>query len=211
MNRKIIKEACVGSYEEAMDAYKKGASRIELCADLNVGGVTPSFGTIKQSIKNIPLPIFVLIRPRAGDFFYTDDEFEVMRNDIKISREIGATGVVFGALTNNKLLDMRIQLLIDEADGLEKTFHKAFDEVEDKQQLLEQLIALKFHRILSSGSKSSFFDGLENLKILLKRAEQRIKLVACGGITEHNLEYAINNLETNEFHGKLIVGKLNNR
>lgn len=210
-NINILKEACVGSYQEAYRAWQQGANRIELCADLAVGGVTPSKGTIAQVVKDIPLPIFVLIRPRGGDFYFTDAEYHIMQQDIVLCAQLGVKGVVIGGLSADKQIDSRVKSLIESAGKMQITFHKAFDEIPSlnaKLSAIDQIISLGCHRILSSASGVSIFDEVETYKKLIGYADNRIKFVACGGVTDKNLPEAMTAIPTDEFHGKLIVGKL---
>ena len=137
----ILLEACVGCYEEAKRAEMLGADRIELCDNLEEGGTTPSYGTIYLAKKNINIPISVIIRPRGGNFVYSNDEFEIMKKDIIICKELGVETVVFGILNKNNTIDIdRTRELVDLAQGLKVTFHMAFDEIYDKFKALEQLI-----------------------------------------------------------------------
>lgn len=205
----IIKEACVDGYEQAKRAWKLGADRIELCADLTVGGVTPSKGTIMQTVKDIPLPIFVLIRPRGGDFYFSDAEYAIMKTDIELCLQLGVAGVVIGGLTQDNLIDSRIQTLISAAGNMQITFHKAFDEIERKCDAIDELIKLGCHRILSSAAGQSVYDNIDLFQSLIKYAGDKIIFVACGGIKSSMLEDVSQKLPTTDFHGKLIVGDLN--
>ena len=129
----ILLEACVGCYKEAKKAELQGADRIELCDNLGEGGTTPSYGTIYLATQNINIPIAVIIRPRGGDFVYSNDEFEIMKKDIVICKELGVETVVFGILNKENKIDIeRTKELIDLASGLKVTFHMAFDEIDDK-------------------------------------------------------------------------------
>ncbi|SET01608.1 copper homeostasis protein CutC [Thorsellia anophelis] len=206
--RSVIKEACVDGYTQAIQAWKKGADRIELCADLTVGGVTPSMGTIAQTIKDVPLPIFVLIRPRGGNFHFSEAEFKIMLQDITLCKTLGVAGVVIGALDKNNQIDSRINTLIDCAKPMAITFHKAFDEIDDKLAAIDKITQLGCDRILSSASGISIYDHIEHFESLIQYAKNKITFVACGGVSDKNLKDVSNQLSTNEFHGKLIVGQL---
>lgn len=204
----IIKEACVDGYEQAKEAWQKGADRIELCADLSVGGVTPSMGTIAQTVQDIPLPIFVLIRPRGGHFHFSEAEFSIMRQDIELCKSLGVAGVVIGALDKHNQIDKRIQTLIESAKPMAITFHKAFDEIEDKISAIDEIKQLGCDRILSSASGRSVYDNIEVFESLIQYAKGKITFVACGGVSDKNLSDVSSQLSTTEFHGKLIVGEL---
>ena len=129
----ILLEACVGCYKEAKKAELQGADRIELCDNLGEGGTTTSYGTIYLATQNINIPIAVIIRPRGGDFVYSNDEFEIMKKDIKLCKEIGVETVVFGILNKDNTIDIeRTRELVELSNGLKITFHMAFDEIDDK-------------------------------------------------------------------------------
>ena len=149
-----IYEACVGNYVEAIEAEKRGANRIELCDNLMQDGTTPSYGTIKLAVKKTNIPVMVIIRPRGGNFEYSSDEVEIMKEDIKVCKKLGAHGVVIGALKGKEIDLETIEALLQECEGLSVTFHMAFDEIEDKYKAIDKLAELGINRILTKGGKA---------------------------------------------------------
>ncbi len=180
-------EICANSYQSAKNAQDAGAHRIELCQELSVGGITPTYGLLKQVIENLEIPVFVLIRPRSGNFVYSDAEFEIMKNDIQLCKELGCKGIVSGVLNLDKTIDIeRTKELVELSKPLTFTFHRAFDEVANPKEALEQLIDLGVERVLTSGQASSAELGLHLLKELNEMAGERIILLAGGGISSEN-------------------------
>ena len=169
-------------------AQAMGASRIELCANPEEGGTTPSFGMIEQAKKTCSIPIFPIIRPRGGDFLYTDEEFKAMKSDIKTCLSIGCDGVVIGMLMANGSIDVeRSSELVAEAGNMEVTFHRAFDRVNDPVESLEKTIAIGCKRILTSGLHKSAFEGKQILKQLVEQAAGRIEIMLGSGIRATNV------------------------
>lgn len=184
----VIVEICATSVQSVKNAEKSGAHRIELCSELAVGGITPSYGLIKEVLKQTSLPVFVLIRPRSGDFTYSKDEFEAMRSDIQICKELGCKGIVSGILNVDYSLDReRTKELIEFSKPLEFTFHRAFDWVKKPEESIQTLIELGAHRILTSGQSESAEMGLETLIQWKKLAENRLTIVPGGGIKPENV------------------------
>lgn len=180
-------EICANSYQSAKNAQEAGAHRIELCQELSVGGITPSYGLIKQVKENLNIPTYVLIRPRSGNFVYTDDEFEVMKKDIQTCKDLGCDGIVSGVLKEDKTIDLkRTKEFVELSKPLRFTFHRAFDEVKNPKEALKQLIDLGIECVLTSGQKSSVEEGLSLLKELQKIANGRITILAGGGISPKN-------------------------
>lgn len=183
-----VVEICVSGIESALAAQAGGADRIELCEDLAVGGVTPSAGMIAVACRRLTIPVHVLIRPRGGDFVYSEAEFEVMRHDVQVAKSLGASGVVLGILRADGRVDReRTARLIEIARPLSVTFHKAFDVASDPVEALEELIGLGVERILTSGGKSRAVDGLERLADLNRRAADQLVIMAGGRITESGI------------------------
>ena len=206
----ILLEACVGCYKEAKKAELQGADRIELCDNLGEGGTTPSYGTIYLATQNINIPIAVIIRPRGGDFVYSNDEFEIMKKDIVICKELGVETVVFGILNKENKIDIeRTKELIDLASGLKVTFHMAFDEIDDKFEALNQLISMNVDRVLTKGCKTCALDGKNTLKNLVEKSDNRITILVGGGVTYKNYKELSNFIRCKEVHGSKIVGSLN--
>jgi copper homeostasis protein len=180
-------EICANSYQSALIAQKAGAHRIELCSELSVGGITPSYGLIKQVIDTLSIAVFVLIRPRSGNFTYSEEEFDVMKHDIQLCKNLGCAGIVSGVLNKDNTIDIeRTQELIELSKPLEFTFHRAFDCVENPQEALEQLINLGVERVLTSGLEASAEKGLELLKQLKEHVNGRITILPGSGINLQN-------------------------
>jgi copper homeostasis protein len=184
----LILEVCVDSVESAVAAQQGGAGRVELCADLVHGGITPSIGMIKAVRQNVSLKIHVMIRPRRGDFCYSESEFEVMKKDIQEVRNLGVDGVVFGVLKQDSAIDAeKTASLIQIARPLSVTFHRAFDESVDLISSLSELIRLGVDRVLTSGGEPSVEAGINTLVELVRRAGTSAKILAGGGITLENV------------------------
>ncbi len=180
-------EICANSYQSAKNACDSGAHRIELCQELSVGGITPSYGLLKKVIEELDIPVFVLIRPRSGNFVYSEDEFQIMKTDIQLCKDLGCKGIVSGILKPDDTIDVeRTKILIDLAKPLSFTFHRAFDEVKNPKEALLQLIELGANRVLTSGKKTTAEEGLDLLKELNVIAKNRITILAGGGITSKN-------------------------
>ena len=183
----MLLEVCANSFQSAKNAVQSGANRIELCQELSVGGITPSYGLIKQVIENLKIKTFVLIRPRSGNFVYSDAEFKIMKDDIQLCRDLGCHGIVSGVLNPDNAIDLkRTQELVELSKPLPFTFHRAFDEVSNPKEALAQLIDLGVDRVLTSGQKSSAEEGLVLLTELNKIANGRITILAGGGINPKN-------------------------
>ncbi|MCB0399423.1 MAG: copper homeostasis protein CutC [Winogradskyella sp.] len=181
-------EICANSYQSAKNAYDAGAHRIELCQELSVGGITPSYGLLKKVVGEIDIPVFVLIRPRGGNFVYSDNEFQVMKTDIQLCKDLGCKGIVSGVLNSDKTIDIkRTKELVELSKPLEFTFHRAFDEVRNPKEALLQLIELGADRVLTSGQKTTAEEGLELLIELNVLAENRITIIAGGGVSSENV------------------------
>jgi copper homeostasis protein len=184
----VVVEICVQGIESALAAQEGGADRVELCEDLAVGGVTPSAGTIAFACRRLTIPVHVLIRPRGGDFAYTEAEFEVMRHDIQVARSLGAAGVVLGLLDPAGAIDReRTARLIEAARPRSITLHKAFDHAADSIEALGDLIGLGVERVLTSGGMAKAVDGLDRLVALNHRAAGRVIIMAGGRITEGDI------------------------
>ena len=185
----MIIEVCVESYEYALKAEKAGADRIELCKDLHLDGITPDYESVKRTIDNLNIPVFVLIRPREGDFNYSNEEFELMKKDIVKFKEMGCKGIVSGILNSDNTIDLnRTMELINISKPLEFTFHRAFDMVNHPLKELEKLIRLGVHRVLTSGQEKKAFKGIELLKELKKNAKDKIIIMPGGGINKSNIK-----------------------
>ena len=202
----MIKEACVESFEKSLEAQNNGANRIELCENLIVGETTPSYGTVKVCLEKLNIPIFPMIRARGGNFIYSKDEIEIMKEDIKIFKELGVKGVVLGCLTSDNKINLElIKELVDLAYPMEVTFHKAIDEIANPLDYIDDLINIGIKRILTSGGKATALEGKDLINEIIKKSNRRIKIVVAGKVTKENLNELSNLISSDEFHGKLIV------
>jgi copper homeostasis protein len=200
----MLLEICAGSLQSALNARAGGAHRIELCDNLAEGGTTPSPGVIRQAIKMLDIPVFVLIRPRPGDFLYSMEEFEAMKEDVAFCKEHRAEGVVLGILNADGSVDMdRCTELIQLARPMQVTFHRAFDLARNPLASLESIIALGCERILTSGQAATAMEGSELLSSLINIAGKRIVIMPGGGITENNVEELIRKTRAVEIHASL--------
>ncbi|KAL7990707.1 hypothetical protein Chor_014137 [Crotalus horridus] len=179
----FLMEVCVDSVESAINAERGGAGRLELCGNLMEGGITPSIGLLQVVKQCTRIPIFVMIRPRGGDFLYSDREIEVMKADIQLAKQYGADGLVFGTLTEDGYVDTELcTALLAASRPLPVTFHRGFE------------------RVLTSGCDSSALEGLPLIKRLIEQAKDRIIIVPGGGITERNLQRILEGSGASEFH-----------
>ncbi len=184
----MLVEICATSVQSSINAQQAGAKRIELCSELAVGGITPSYGLIMQVRNEISIPVFVLIRPRSGDFVYSDTEFETMKTDIGICKELGCTGIVSGVLKEDFSIDLvRTKELIELTKPLEFTFHRAFDLTKNPLKSLEELIDLGVSRILTSGQETSAEIGIDLLVKLKELAQDKLTILPGGGINPGNV------------------------
>jgi len=184
-------EIAIEKIEEGMIAQKYGAKRVELSSALELGGLTPSLGFVRQCIEKLNAEIHVLIRPRPGNFIYTPDEFNIMIKDIASFAKAGVRGIVTGALNEYKQVDVEnVKPLFDQAKslGLETTFHRSFDVVADMKTALEQLIELGVDRILTSGHESNVDSGMKNIRQIVDWSSKRIQIMAGGGVTVQNVK-----------------------
>lgn len=195
-------EICANSVDSCRAAQSEGADRVELCDGIPEGGTTPSYGKImlvREVLTNIRL--HVIIRPRSGDFLYSETELRIMEKDIEIARKLGADGVVFGCLTAQGDIDINaMKRLLLKSAGLSVTFHRAFDVCRNPQDALEQLIELGCHRILSSGQEITAEEGIVLLKALQQQAAGRIGIMAGCGVNEQNINRIAEMTGVHEFH-----------
>jgi len=180
-------EICTSSYLSANNAQAAGAHRIELCSELSVGGITPSYGLLKQVVDTLSIPINVLIRPRSGNFTYSEAEFDIMKQDIQLCKDLGCSAIVSGVLHADNTIDIeRTGELIELSKPLTFTFHRAFDWTANAKEAIGQLIDLGAHSVLTSGQNSSAVKGLPLLKELKGIASDKIKILPGGGINANN-------------------------
>jgi copper homeostasis protein len=194
-------EVIAFNIESCIIAEKHGANRIELCANPNEGGTTPSAGMIAEARKLTSIQLFPIIRPRGGDFLYTDQEFNAMLYDIETCKNLGCDGVVIGMLTKEGDVDVnRCAQLIENAGDMSVTFHRAFDRVNDPLLALKQIIELGCKRILTSGLKPNVMEGIEMLKQLVKYAGNKITIMPGSGVRSNNIIQLAETTEAKAFH-----------
>jgi copper homeostasis protein len=192
--------------ESCIAAQNAGADRIELCDGPGEGGTTPSYGFIKAARKVLNIDLYVMIRPRGGDFLYTIEEFEIMKADVAICKELGCDGIVFGILTNDGKVDKkRSKEIIDLAYPLEATFHRAFDRVADPFEALEEIVELGFERILTSGLKQKAEEGRQTIFELIIKANDRIIIMPGSGITSENVVSMAESTGAKELHSSASI------
>jgi len=205
-------EICAYSVQSVLNVQHAGASRVELCASSPEGGLTPSYGIIKQACLKSLIPVHVIIRPRGGDFCYSDLEFETMKDDIICAKELGASGVVFGILTKNGEIDIaRNKQLVDLAKPMHLTCHRAFDMTKDPFKALEDVIECGFKRILTSGHEQTAMIGRSLIAKLISVAKDRIEIMPGSGINKSNIKKLIEATGAISFHCSartVIEGKM---
>ena len=182
-------ELAVTTYEEAQIAAKYAFNRVEVCSALEVGGLTPSAGLIRQCVKYAEVEVHVLIRPRAGHFCYSSDEVAIMMRDIREAAKQGTRGVVIGALNTDLSLDLESteRMFVQATNlGLEVTMHRAFDFTKSPEEALEQLIKIGIHRLLTSGQKDKAIDGIDTIRAMVSQANNRIQIMAGSGVGAEN-------------------------
>ena len=208
--RPLILEACVETIQQGLLAEKKHADRVEFCQRLDLGGVTPDHDLIRTVINKIKIPVKIMIRPRGGDFIYSDSEIDRMKSDIKYCKSIGVEEVVLGALNNNGEVDYSItQHLAKLAMPMKVTFHKAIDEVSNYMNALKTLSTMQnIDSVLSSGTKENALAGKDYIKIASEEFSETLNIIAAGSITNTNLKKIHSELNMKEYHGKKIVGDL---
>lgn len=202
----MLREKCIGSFLEAIEAQKLGAERVELCDNLEEGGTTPSYGTIKMVVEKLDIQAFVIIRPRGGDFFYTEEELEIMKEDIRVCKKLGVKGVVIGALNRDNTINYEaIKEMIELAKPMSITFHKAIDELADPVAEVKKLADLGVDRILTSGTKETALEGKDILNAMIKEAGDDIIIIVAGKVTKDSLKEISETIPSKEYHGKKIV------
>ncbi|MFN8207975.1 MAG: copper homeostasis protein CutC [Bacteroidales bacterium] len=210
IRQELVLEACVEGIEEAMRAEVQGAHRIELCSALQEGGITPSIGLIREAVSYLTIPVFVMIRPRGGNFVYSSSEIRVMKEDIVACREAGVHGVVFGMLQHDGSINLdQLYTLVEVARPMQITFHKAIDSSWNIPYELGRLRDAGIHRVLSSGGCETALEGAPVLNEMLRIANGKIKIVVAGKVTCDNVNDLAAMIPASEFHGKKIVGNLN--
>ena len=204
MKRRL--EICAETPQACVAANEGGADRIELCSALIVGGLTPSHGLIREAVNTGSTPVYVLLRPRGGDFLCSDAEFRVISHDMEHAAALGVAGFVVGILSEDGLPDGgRMSRLVELAGPLEVTFHRAFDLAADRSESLEKIINCGCRRLLTSGGAPSALEGLEELARLSKQAGDRIRIAAGGGVGMHTAE-AVMKVAAVDLHASLRTG-----
>lgn len=194
-------EACIDSYPSALAAQAGGADRVKLCDNLADGGTTPSHGVLAVALEHLTIPVFPIIRPRGGSFIYSADEVEVMERDVLHAAELGAPGIVIGALTKSGQVDeATVELLQAVADDCIITFHRAFDVCRDPHEALETLIRLGVQRVLTSGQRETAWEGRALIAELVKQAGDRIVIMAGGDVDETNAAALVRETGVREIH-----------
>ena len=202
---KKLEIACF-NLESALIAQENGADRIELCNGIKVGGTTPTVAIIENAKQNVSVDLYVMIRPRGGNFVYSDEEFQLMKQDILKIKTIGVTGFVFGILTNNNTIDIeKNKELIDLAEPIPCTFHRAFDAVENYKKALENVIECGFSTVLTSGTFSNVMEGKNVLRELVIQAKDRITIMPGGGLRSTNISELDELVNANFYHSSAII------
>jgi len=200
----FILEIATSDFETTKSAVEGGADRIELCANLNEGGTTPCYGTIYQCRERFDVLLYPIIRPRGGDFLYTDDEYEIMLHDVKLCKQLGCDGIVIGLLNNDGAIDgIRTAALIEIAYPMGVTFHRAFDRCRDPWEAMEQLIEIGCERILTSGQQPTANEGMELIVELNRIANHRIIIMPGSGVRRENIKLLAEKTGCKEFHSSL--------
>jgi copper homeostasis protein len=197
----VLIEVCVDSVASAVAAERGGAQRIELCSDLLEGGITPSLGLLQAVRAGISLPLHVIIRPRGGDFCYSEEEFDIMQRDSEIAKRAGADGIVLGILLPSGRVDIaRMRLLTELARPMSVTFHRAFDTSADLQNSLEDVCQTGVDRLLTSGGEPDCLQGTDAISKLVRSARGRIHIMAGGGINVGNVAHILQRTSVTEIH-----------
>lgn len=198
---RITIETPVYTVEAALIAAASGVDRIELCADFAEGGVTPSAGMLAFLKEAIAIPVFVMIRPRGGEFVYTTEELDVMKRDIGVLQSLGADGFVFGALTTDGEVDRTsCKALVKAAGASPCTFHRAFDVAADPKSALEAIVDLGFRRILTSGAANRAGEGLDAIARSVEQADNRLIVMPGGGLEARDVRRLLRQCELTEVH-----------
>ena len=208
--RDIIKEACVETFEEAILAEKKGADRVELCSRLDLDGLTPERKIVEKVLGALSIPIKIMIRPRAGNFSYNDQELNRMKEDILFCKNLNVQGVVFGILDQNKKIDIKnMRYLSETIDNFEITFHKAIDQTDSIIDEIDRLLTIgSISSVLTSGGVYNAHAGSRLLKKALEKYEDIITIIPAGSITKNNIHELHQIIGAKEYHGRKIVGDL---
>lgn len=206
----LLFELCVENLQSARAAEAGGADQIELCADLKIGGVTPSFGLMRRTIDGIAIPVHVLIRPRGGNFIYSAEEFVEVRRQVEQAKHAGAAGVVLGVQREDGCVDVeRSRALVELAHPMNVTFHRAFDTAKDLSEALEAVIQTGANCLLTSGGKRNVLEGADTIRRLREQADGRLDVMAGGGLTLANLVQVVRRSGVSRLHGSLSGSRQN--
>ena len=202
---KKIEIACF-NLESALIAQKAGADRVELCADMLVGGTTPIIETIQQARKHLTIDLYVMIRPRGGNFVCSEAEFEQMKLEIETIKKLGVNGFVFGILNKDKTINIeQNKVLVELANPFPCTFHRAFDAISDYEKAVADVVSCGFSTILTSGTCPNVMEGKEVLKQLVKQANNRIEIMPGGGLRSTNISALDEMVNANWYHSSAIT------
>ena len=202
---KKVEIACF-NLESALIAQNAGADRVELCADMSVGGTTPSIEIIQQAREHLTIDLYVMIRPRGGNFVYSELEFEQMKSEIETIKKLGVNGFVFGILKDDNTINIeQNKVLVELPKPFPCTFHRAFDEVSDLKKALEDVISCGFSTILTSGTYPNVMEGKEVLKQLVNQAKNRIEIMPGGGLRSANISALDEMVNANWYHSSAIT------
>jgi copper homeostasis protein len=206
MSESVTLEICADSVESALAAQSGGAQRVELCSNFLEGGVTPSAGLISTVRRKLAIDLYVMIRPRGGDFCYTAEEFETMKKDVLMAKQLGANGIVVGILQEDGDVDIgRTRCLVEMARPLKTTFHRAFDMSRELNKSLEDVIEAGADRVLTSGGEQKAEDGIRTIAELVNRADQRLSVMVGAGISRSNVRHIIQATGVREIHASMRV------
>lgn len=201
MSRSVTIEICVENVDNALAAERAGADRVELCASLLEGGLTPSYGMVRQALERLAIPAIVMVRPRGGDFLYSDIEYAAMLDDVRAFRDMGCAGVVFGCLKPDGTIDEdRMAELTREARPMQAVCHRAFDMTRGHIEAVEALVRCGVSRVLTSGRHSTALEGMQVLTETIAAADGRLDVLVCGGIRLHNIAEVVEKSGAREIH-----------
>ena len=208
--QELILEACLETPEEAHSAVLNGAHRVELCRNLESGGLSPSRETVRRCLEICELPLKVMVRPRPGNFVYSEEELTSMETEIDSLKKLPITGIVLGVLQDDRSINLEaVQRLSERADPLQVTFHKAIDETQDPLREMKKLSRIQnIQSILSSGGAQNAETGAKILKTMQQEFQSRFRMIAAGSITSENLLSLHHKIRFPEYHGRKIVGDL---
>ena len=208
--QELILEACLETPEEAHTAFLNGAHRVELCRNLESGGISPSRETVRRCLEICELPLKVMVRPRPGNFVYSEEELTSMETEIDSLKKLPITGIVLGVLQDDKSINLEaVQRLSERVDPLPVTFHKAIDETRDPLQEMKKLSRIhNIQSVLSSGGAQNAETGAKMLKTMQQEFQSRFRMIAAGSITSENLLSLHHKIGFPEYHGRKIVGDL---